>query len=120
MVRVGLLLIGELLDGELLIARAFANRMPDLASRELVATIANRLRLAPDVLPGIDYSVQMRMRDSWSDRARFAIHILAEPWPADVSALRLPLTLRGAYYLFRPLRLAWKYLLHRDRLPRAA
>lgn len=112
MVSVGLLLVAELLDGEELVAQAFKNREPDEASRRVAASIRDRLLHTPELVPEIDFAIQLRLRDRARDRARYAMHILAEPWPADVSALRLPLSLRGAYYVFRPLRLARKHLFH--------
>jgi len=118
MVTTGLLLVDELLGGSESTARAFEKRPPDHASRAIAAGLQRRVLDSPEIVPEIDFAMQLQLRDLLRDRARYAIHILAEPWPADVSALRLPLSLRGAYYVFRPLRLAWKHLLHRD--PKAA
>lgn len=118
MVTAGLLLVDGLLSGSELTSQAFEKRPPDRASRAVTAGIQRRLLNSPDVVPEIDFVVQLRLRDLLRDKARYVIHILAEPWPADVSAIRLPLALRGAYYVFRPLRLTWKHLIHRD--PRAA
>jgi hypothetical protein len=115
MVTTGLLLVDELLGGSESTSRAFDKRPPDRVSRAIAAGIQRRVLESPEVVPDIDFAVQLQLRDLLRDRARYAIHILAEPWPADVAALRLPLSLRGAYYVFRPLRLAWKHLLHRDR-----
>ena len=113
MVTVGLILVDELLDGGALTSQAFAQQRPDRISRALAARIRERVLHSPDLVPDIDFTMQMRIRDRLRDRVRYAIHILAEPWPADVSALELPRSLRGAYYVFRPLRLAWMHLLHR-------
>lgn len=118
MVTTGLLLVDELLGGSECTSRAFEKRPPDHASRAIARGIQRRVLESPEIVLAIDFAVQLQLRDLLRDRARYAIHILAEPWPADVAALRLPLSLRGAYYVFRPLRLAWKHLLHRD--PRAA
>jgi len=120
MVAVGLLLIEGMLDGKDVASSAFASRKADRGSREIANGIRNRLMMSPDVLPSVDFTMQLRLRDGWRDRARYAMHILSEPWPADVSALRLPPGLRGAYYIFRPIRLASKYLVHRGVLSRAA
>jgi hypothetical protein len=116
MVGVALILVNELLGGSALTSRAFAVRKPERISRALAARIRDRLLHSPDAVPGIDFAMQLQLRDRWRDRMRYAAHILAEPWPSDVSALRLPRSLRGAYYIFRPLRLAWKYLPGRDRV----
>jgi len=118
MVTTGLLLVEELLGGSPCTSRAFEKSSPDHASRAIAAGIRRRVLESPEIVPAIDFAVQLQLRDLLRDRARYAIHILAEPWPADVAALRLPLSLRSAYYVFRPLRLAWKRLLHRD--PKAA
>lgn len=114
MVTTGLLLVEELLGSSETISCAFDKRPPDHTSLAIAAGIRRRVLESPDIVPAVDFAVQLQLRDLLRDRARYAFHILAEPWPADVASLRLPLSLRGAYYVFRPLRLAWKHLLHRD------
>ncbi len=109
MVNVGLLLVNELLGGSEFTQRAFDLRPADNRSLSIAVEIRDRILCTPGAVPEIDFGVQMRLRTRWRDRVRYAIHILAEPWPADVAALELPQTLRRAYYVFRPLRLAWKY-----------
>jgi hypothetical protein len=110
MVAVALLLVSNLLDAGSLTERAFALVPPGRRSRAIAGSIRDRLLHSPLFVPEIDFAMQLRLRERLRDRARYAIHILAEPWPADVTALEFPRALRGAYYMFRPLRLAWKYL----------
>ena len=117
MVTTGLLLVEELLSDSRFTSGAFDKRTPDRASRAIAAGIRRRLLDAPELVLGIDFAVQLQLRDRFWDKARYAIHILAAPWPSDVAALKLPLSLRGAYYVFRPLRLAWKHLLRRNPRP---
>jgi hypothetical protein len=110
MIAVGLLLVNDLLDGSGLTERALARVPPDGTSRTVAASIRDRILRSPLFVPEIDFAMQMRIRERVVDRLRYAVHILAEPWPADIIALEFPRTLRGAYYIFRPIRLAWKYL----------
>jgi hypothetical protein len=109
-VAVGLILVEELLDGAALTNVAFSGRSRDRVSEVLAARIRRRLLLSPDMSPSIDFMLQMRLRDRLRDRFRYAVYILAEPWPADVTALELPRKMRGIYYVLRPFRLALKYL----------
>lgn len=110
MIAVGLLLVSDLLDGRALSERALARMLPDRTSRAVAASIRDRLLSSPLFVPEIDFATQLRIRERVFDRLKYAIHILAEPWPADITAIEIPPALRGAYYIFRPIRLAWKYL----------
>jgi hypothetical protein len=119
MVSVALLLLQNLLlcDGTLT-AAALAEHSPDRAAREIAAQVRHRLLYASTYGPEKDHALQLRFRNRWREKGRYIFHIVAEPWPADVTAIRLPFTLRGAYYVIRPFRLAWKYLLARSRSTR--
>jgi len=113
MVSTGLALVKELLDGAALASTPFSGRLPDPAATRLAATIGDRLLRSPDEVIGVDFVSQLRFRERFRDRARYAAHILTAPHPADVSLLALPPLMRGAYYIFRPARLVWKHILHR-------
>ena len=112
MVSSGLTLVTALLDGAALTSIPFSRRSPDPAATKLAQTVEDRLLHSPDQVLGVDFFSQMRFRERFRDRVRYAAHILTAPHPADVSLLALPPLMRGAYYIFRPARLAWKHILH--------
>ena len=110
MVSTGLALVKDLLDGAALTSIPLSGRLPDPVATELAATVGDRLLHSPNQVRGVDFFSQLRFRERFRDRARYAAHILTAPHLADVSLLALPPLMRGAYYIFRPARLVWKHL----------
>ncbi len=119
-VSVGLALVDFLFEGETLTVTAAGSRPRDRIATELTLTFAHRLFAGSEIDYGVDFRVQLRSRERLRDKIRYAWHVLAEPHPADVMLVGLPRALHGAYYVFRPIRLAWKHLVRRQQRTRTA
>jgi hypothetical protein len=95
---------------------------PEISEREPVAAVQARaceLRLL--ALSPARGNLLCRISDHWQDRVS-AVTALARPWPVDWQDFDLPARLAWLYWLYRPCRLAWKYLwlaLQALRAPRA-
>jgi hypothetical protein len=57
-----------------------------------------------------EFGLQLRLATGWGAKLRCAASYVLLPSDADGESLRLPPALFFLYYLFRPWRLAWKYL----------
>ena len=113
--RVGLLLAGELLAAPLPgTARQFARA--DARAVRLASEIGQRLLHfdAPGLSPAGRVAFDLKMRERWRDRARYCLGHL-RPGVGDWAAVPLPQSLAFLHYAIRPFRLAGRYGLQRFR-----
>jgi hypothetical protein len=110
MVVVALLLTSELL-GISLPSAAVEHISSDRAARELVEIVRHRLydEIVTPASAMESASFSRRAFERTGHRLRFLMGVFVEPTEAEYEVLRLPLPLHWFYYLFRPLRLAFKY-----------
>jgi hypothetical protein len=110
MLAIGFGLVRALFSDRSLTDSAFMNRPRDSNAEALVALLSARLRRGERSEHPVDIGVQLQMRERLRDRLRYTWHVVAAPHPADVGILKLPRRLHRAYYVMRPVRLLWKYL----------
>ncbi|HEY5021236.1 MAG TPA: nucleotidyltransferase family protein, partial [Gemmatimonadaceae bacterium] len=110
MLTVGVGLARALLSDRSITDSAIKGRPRDTKAEALVALFSARLR-GPEIRERpVDLDVQLQMRERLRDRLRYTWHVVAMPHASDVGVLKLPRSLHGAYYVMRPVRLLWKYL----------
>ena len=115
MLAVGVGLVRALFSDRSLTDSAFRNRPTDTKAEALVALLSARLRRGEQSDHPVDIGVQLQMRDRLRDRLRYTWHVVAAPHAADVGILKLPRRLHRAYYVMRPVRLLWKYLIRHEK-----
>jgi len=126
MVRLGLNLVGDLLDASIPpdVARTVASdkRVWTLA-RELRGSLFDEHRTCPTNHGNVWFYV--RLKDHWRDRVRFCFRYFLQftssvltPTAVDRELLPLPRSLFFVHYVFRPIRLSVKYAVLSMRLLR--
>ncbi len=71
--------------------------------------------LEDDIDPVRRFQIHMQLTESRPARARMWLHAITHPRPADWDSVRLPKGLYFLYYIFRPVRLVYRYMKRRTR-----